>query len=516
MQQRNSYHRHGTLVAVSWIPIYNNGCNNKYAVEGMGYSPGKRETLMKYILKKKFALRGYNAGNQKVLEDLTDGKRISLSDTAMNILKLCDGETDFDQYCLLPVFNQMAEYFFRKGWVEDANAGQRLLPEQVYQTVQLPNIRVAQWSITGRCNARCRHCFIASSQKTHTDLNTEEMIHIQNVLAENQVTELVLTGGEPLLREDLPLLLDETAKHGQKIKAVSTNGFLLSDSMIDQFLSRGMHPRFDISFDGPGHHDWIRGVEGAEQMVTAAAESCRRKKIEFGFNMCVHHGNVHLIVPAIHRAAELGAKRIRISPVGDFGGFSSDEGILPLSFSEAAPIFLKAAKEAAADKPDIDIEFCGFLKFCGKEPAKYSISPLEHCCTDLGRNRVCEAACSTCYISDEGRLLPCMAVAGSAEEQNFYRLTEHSFDECLNHSFYREFLNQRSDTLIQRNPECAGCEYLPSCGCGCRGASLALHGHLYGVDEERCTFFRNHWPEKIREAMDLCLADSGSEDNKPT
>lgn len=457
---------------------------------------------MSYILKKNYSLRGFLSGEQPIIVDSTNGKHIFVSQPMMSVLKMCDGTTDFDNFTLFPVFKQLAKVGYEKGWLEEAAPGQTLLPEQIYKVIELPHFYEVQWSITGFCNAKCRHCFITACQHTHKDLTTEEMIKILDRLAENEIHAVSITGGEPLLRPDLPLLLDEMEKRKIKVVGISTNGFLLNDKMIDLFLEHGMRPSIQISFDGVGHHDWMRGIKGAEEMAIAAMDSCRRKGIQYTISMCVHKENTDLIVPTVRFAAEHGAFSARIGLVGDIGGFKDNEGMTLLGMNEAGPYYINAIRKIIEEQIDINVEISGFIKFEGKNPKKYEIVPMARYCDDRKKNRACKTVEKTFYISDEGKALPCIMVAGSWIEDNCNKLTEHSLEECINSPIYKEFLRLRVNELVNKNPECLECEYLPYCGCGCRGVSAGYSGNIYGIDKDRCSFFKNHWHEKIREVME--------------
>lgn len=474
---------------------------NKQGTENRPLSPESGSCIMKYILKPDYALRGFDHGRQKVLTDLRDGSRYPLTDLMAFVLGMCDGETDFDRFTLFPAYRQIAERACRDGLVTEAAAGQKLRPEQTRQTVPVLNITGVQWSLTGRCNAACRHCYLTASQHGHRDPDTEEMLRILDILAENRVRRIAITGGEPLLRADLPLLLDRMVQNGQLVTGISTNGFLLTDRMADQFLSRGMCPDIQLSFDGPGHHDWMRGVPGAEEMAIAAMDVCARKGLSCALAMCLHRENIRLLVPTVRLAVDHGVSCVRACAVSDMGGFSSRDGMTLFRGDEIIPYYLEAIPEIVKDRPEITVEFAGVMRFRASEPEDYRILPLIRPCADPSGDRVCLSVENTCYISDEGRLLPCITVAGSPLEQDFPKLTENTFEKCMNSPAYRRFLSLRTEELVRRNPECAACEYLPLCGCGCRGNPVSRAGDLYGIDRERCLFFRHHWPEKIRQVM---------------
>ena len=93
----------------------------------------------------------------------------------------------------------------------------------------LRNLRI---SVTDRCNMRCRYCMPESEYvwlPRESILSFEELDRLAGIFGELGVQKIRLTGGEPLLRHDLPSLVGLLARH-QAIHdiALTTNGILLA------------------------------------------------------------------------------------------------------------------------------------------------------------------------------------------------------------------------------------------------------------------------------------------------
>ena len=93
----------------------------------------------------------------------------------------------------------------------------------------LRNLRI---SVTDRCNLRCAYCM---PEEEYVWLPREEILHFEeisrlvDVFIELGVDKVRLTGGEPLLRRDLPALIEPlAAKPGLRDLAITTNGVLLA------------------------------------------------------------------------------------------------------------------------------------------------------------------------------------------------------------------------------------------------------------------------------------------------
>jgi len=112
----------------------------------------------------------------------------------------------------------------------------------------LRNLRL---SVTDRCNLRCEYCM---PEDDYQWLPREDLLHFEeissmvDIFIGRGVDRVRLTGGEPLLRRDLPTLMAMlSAKPGLNDLALTTNGILLADQ-IDALASAGLR-RITVSLD---------------------------------------------------------------------------------------------------------------------------------------------------------------------------------------------------------------------------------------------------------------------------
>jgi len=112
-------------------------------------------------------------------------------------------------------------------------------------------LRSLRISVTDRCNIRCAYCMPEHEYAwlPRTDLlSFEEIARIVRVFASLGVDRLRLTGGEPLLRRDLPSLIDRLSSPGQlRDLALTTNGILLA-GQAGALRRAGLH-RATVSLD---------------------------------------------------------------------------------------------------------------------------------------------------------------------------------------------------------------------------------------------------------------------------
>jgi cyclic pyranopterin phosphate synthase len=157
--------------------------------------------------------------------------------------------------------------------MRDGSAQQRLV-DSFGRTVD--NLRI---SVTDRCNFRCRYCMPEAGmvwQKKNELLSFEEITRLTAIVADLGITRIRLTGGEPLMRHDLPALIRQLKTvSGIRDIALTTNGYFLAD-LAAQLADAGLN-RINVSMDSlkpktfssmirRDYHDAVmRGLEAVEK-----------------------------------------------------------------------------------------------------------------------------------------------------------------------------------------------------------------------------------------------------------
>jgi GTP 3',8-cyclase len=141
---------------------------------------------------------------------------------------------------------------------------------------EIKSVRV---SVTDKCNFRCTYCMPAEGLewlRRDQILTFEEIARVVGVLARLGVDEVRLTGGEPLVRRDVPVLVQMLAQiEGVRDLSLTTNGILL-DRLAGPLVSAGLQ-RINVSLDSLNHVRFaeitrrdaldavLRGLEEAER-----------------------------------------------------------------------------------------------------------------------------------------------------------------------------------------------------------------------------------------------------------
>jgi MoaA/NifB/PqqE/SkfB family radical SAM enzyme len=157
---------------------------------------------------------------------------------------------------------------------------------------------VVVWNMTRRCNLRCIHCYSSSADRLYPDeLTTAEARAMIDDLAAFGSPVLLFSGGEPLMRPDLPDLLRHAVGRGMRA-VISTNGTLITPEHAGVFRDIGLS-YVGVSLDGmEPTHDRFRGRTGAFQAALSGLRNCQEAGIKVGLRFTVNRHNV-ADVPAI-------------------------------------------------------------------------------------------------------------------------------------------------------------------------------------------------------------------------
>jgi len=157
---------------------------------------------------------------------------------------------------------------------------------------------VVVWNMTRRCNLKCIHCYSSSQNIAYADeLTTEEGKALIADLAAFGAPVILFSGGEPLVREDLPDLARFAVDKGMRA-VISTNGTLITEEKARIFKDIGLS-YIGISLDGiESTHDRFRGVRGAFKATMKGIRICRDSGIKVGVRFTINRHNV-ADVPAI-------------------------------------------------------------------------------------------------------------------------------------------------------------------------------------------------------------------------
>ncbi len=145
------------------------------------------------------------------------------------------------------------------------------------------------WQITNRCNTRCKYCDYWKYPE-EKELTTRDIFRIIDELAGLGTRAISFTGGEPLVREDIGMVINYAAAKGIASK-INSNGFLIKNK-INELAKIN---QVNLSFDGPQDiHDHIRG-NGSYKAIFEAVSVLKNNKKKIAFHTVISKYNYSTI-----------------------------------------------------------------------------------------------------------------------------------------------------------------------------------------------------------------------------
>ena len=465
---------------------------------------------MYYRLKEPWSFRGWKrtpyAIRAEYGEKMTARPWFFDRETFMELL-YCNGEEDIDIASLSEKGQKVFGELLGHGILErSAEPLPPLESPRRYHVFPSRYIESVHWSVTGRCNFNCRHCLVSAPGARHPQLPLEDCLRIVEQIARCGIKRVDITGGEPLVRGDFEEIVGALSRCGIRIGVLFTNASLLTADTLEMLRRHDQRPSFQLSFDGLGHHDWLRGVEGAEAQADAAFRLLKEHGAPVSAAMCIHRGNRDSLRATANYLAGLGVRSLKLNAPQELGVWKQYAERYALSEDEVWEVYREYIDNYFEDGMPVDIELDGYFR-CEKGRTGYRVSYVHHPAEDVVWSRCpyCESVRFQMHIGPDGRAAPCMGFYDTALRDKFPSVLEEGLAAVTLGGFYYDVVNTKVSDLLARNPGCARCEHLRECCGGCMVQDTTDDGD-YLVPDSRCCYFHRHIGEKaVREAADAAI-----------
>jgi len=324
---------------------------------------------------------------------------------------------------------------------------------------------VVAWNLTKRCNLECAHCYIAAGprESAATELDTAACLAIvDQLLAVNPAPLIILSGGEPLLRQDLAEIAHYATVNGATV-VVGTNGTLLTEERIVRLKQAGVRG-VAVSVDSlrPSYHDNFRHGRGALADVQAALGRLAAVRLDFIVQTTVTKGNRAELERLVAWSAEQGAVAFNCYFLVATGRGASLTDLAPVEY-EAVLADLARWERAYRGRMLVRAKCAPhFMRHVHRSDPD---SPV------LNYQTRCPCGTQYCRITPDGKLTPCPYLPEAAGD-----LRAQSFADIWRSSpLFRQL---REGAL---GGKCGACEYRALCG-GCRARAFALTGDVLAAD----------------------------------
>jgi 12,18-didecarboxysiroheme deacetylase len=341
---------------------------------------------------------------------------------------------------------------------------------------------VVVWNITRRCNLKCVHCYAhAKDIPFDNELTTEQGKELIDDLAAFGAPVMLFSGGEPLVRKDLPQLAAYAVEKGMRA-VISTNGTLITPKMARTLKEIGLS-YVGISLDGMQEiNDRFRGVNGAFRSALEGIRNSQAAGIKVGLRFTINKFNVDEIPKIFQLLEEMDIPRVCFYHLVYAGrgtelvkedlSHEATRAAVDLIINETKRLYDKGKpKEVLTVDNHADGPYV-YLRLLKEDPHRAK-EVLELLKWNEGNN--------------SGRGIGCVSWDGEVHADQFWR--HHSFGNVKERPF-SQIWTDTSEGLLGKLKEkkkyvkgrCSTCRWLDVCGGNFRVRAEAVSGDVWAPD----------------------------------
>jgi radical SAM protein with 4Fe4S-binding SPASM domain len=297
-------------------------------------------------------------------------------------------------------------------------------------------------ALTYRCQNDCAHCY-NPHPRTMPEHPTEFWLQAIDRLWELGIPHIVFTGGEPTLREDLPVLIAHAERKGQ-ITGLNTNGRRLSNrAFLHSLVEAGLdHIQITLESHDAAVHDSIVGMRGAWRQTVEGLRNAVTAHVYVMTNTTLLQSNSPGIGATLDFLADLRAPTVGLNALIHSGRGASVGTGLP---EEELPRLLTLARERTAAHGQRLIWYTP-TEYCRFDPVLMELGV-----------KGCTAALYNMCVEPDGNVIPC---------QSYYQ----PLGSLLGDPWEKIWNSDLALALRERRnvpARCSACNLLAECGGGC-------------------------------------------------
>ena len=358
------------------------------------------------------------------------------------------------------------------------NVSHRLLSSNANKEILYPRWLIAE--LTYRCPLQCPYCSNpVEMARNKTELPTKTWLSIFKEARELGVAQLGFTGGEPLLKPDIDVLIRESSKMGFYTNLI-TSSVGMTREKLETFKKDGLDS-IQISFQAENRelNDKIAGKNSFQQKMDMI-KLVKEYDFPLTLNIVLHRHNIDNIERILDICVESQADYVEIANTQYHGwAFKNQKQLLPSK--EQVEYALKKTneyKEIYKDKPNFIYVIPDYLD--GKP---------KPCMGGWGQNVIA--------ISPEGSVMPCLSAKILPEIQ----LPKYEIDNKennLENIWYKSKTFNKFRGFDWMESPCKSCDKRFVDYGGCRCQAYMLTGNTYATDPV-CSLSPNH--EKLLDSI---------------
>jgi radical SAM protein with 4Fe4S-binding SPASM domain len=313
--------------------------------------------------------------------------------------------------------------------------------------------------VTNTCNLQCRHCYMSDSSDTKKEpLRVDEILSVIDQLDIMNVIDVILTGGEPLLREHIFDIVKYCSQKGIR-SSLTTNGIEIDEAVVIGLKESGINT-VTVSIEGitGSVNDTIRG-KGNLKRAIRGLDLLLLYEMNAEVEITLRRSNIEEIPAMIRFFREKGVSRVQINRIVTTG-----RGIRMQDYTREEYTRIGSLLSEIIKTYGDYVHLNPTLRLC--------TSITEECHSNMEKT-ACGAGFSFCGIMWNGDVVPCLLMRdiflGNVKKTFFSEIWKFS---PLLRSFRNAFADPHDTGMVL----CCSCSHEASCGRGCRAQAY----HTYG------------------------------------
>lgn len=341
---------------------------------------------------------------------------------------------------------------------------------------------VVVWNVTSACNLACVHCYASAGKgRSQGELSKKQGFELIEDLKGYGSPVILFSGGEPLLRKDLPELIEKAVKSG--IRAViSTNGTLITQDLAMKLSDYGLS-YIGVSLDGIGDvNDSFRGVAGSFNAAMKGIYNAMHEGIKVGLRFTMNRRNVGEVPKILDLMKAEGIPRICFYHLVYTGRARElmEEDLTHEETRQTLDLIMDRTKEMIDSSPSVEVltvdnhadgPYVYLRMKSQKSPRAQDVLEL------LKMNGGNSSGLGIGCINWDGEVYPDQFwrhhVLGNINDRRFSSIWEDTSNELLMK------LKNKKDYVTGR---CRSCRWLNVCAGNFRARAEAATGDPWGVD----------------------------------
>lgn len=362
--------------------------------------------------------------------------------------------------------------------------GQLGVKTQPVSRVAMRTPRTLDIEITAQCNLRCSYCyFFHNPAVDYRNLPTDEWLTFFDELGSLGVMNVTLAGGEPFIRNDLPVLIEGIVRNRMRFSLLS-NGMLINDEIAAFIARTGRCGFVQVSVDGSCAeiHDSCRG-KGSFDGAIRGIHTLLRHQLNVAVRCTIHRNNVHDLENIAHLLlVELGLPGFSTNSAGYLGTcrLNADDVLLNSGERQAAMSTLLHLTETYKGRISANAGPLAEARMWRRmERARVQGAPAF---PNGGHLTACGCPHTKLTVRADGAYILCTMLANS----ELGRINQDSLADIWQHSAALNQLRIRRTMPLNDFAFCAGCMYIPYCTGNCPGLAYTMTGKVDHPSPDAC------------------------------